>query len=171
MRFHKMRIEDFVVSPAGGELVWLQGLGARYLIAGAQTGGQLAVVEHPIKPHALASPLHTHTREDELSFVITGRVGVQLGDQVVVAEPGTLVFKPRNIPHAFWNEGEDEARVLEMITPAGFDNYFREMAALFADSTSGMPDPQRAAALYERYGLDLDVASIPLLIEAHNLRG
>lgn len=164
-----MRIEDLVVSPEGGEMVWLKGLGARYLINGEQTAGRLAVVEHPIKPRALASPMHTHEREDEISFVIAGRVGVQIGDQVLVAEPGTIVFKPRGIPHAFWNESEEQARVLEMITPAGFDNYFREMAAIYADSTTGMPDPQRAAALYAKYGLELDVASIPRLIQAHNL--
>jgi quercetin dioxygenase-like cupin family protein len=165
-----MRLEDLMVPPEGGELVWLKGLGARYLINGEQTGGRLAVVEHPIKPRALASPMHTHEREDEISFVIAGQVGVQIGDQVLVAEPGTIVFKPRGIPHAFWNESEEEARVLEMITPAGFDNYFREMASIYADSTTGMPDPQRAAALYAKYGLKLDVASIPQLIQAHNLR-
>lgn len=165
-----MRLEDLMVPPEGGELVWLKGLGARYLINGEQTGGRLAVVEHPIKPRALASPMHTHTHEDEISFVVAGRVGVQVGDQVLVAEPGTIVFKPKGIPHAFWNESEEEARVLEMITPARFENYFREMAALYADSTSGPPDPQRAAALYARYGLELDVASIPQLIQAHNLR-
>ncbi|HEY1388839.1 MAG TPA: cupin domain-containing protein [Ktedonobacterales bacterium] len=165
-----MRIDDLVVPPQGGELVWLKGLGARYLITSEQTGGRLAVVEHPIKPRALASPMHTHTREDEISFVIAGRVGVQIGDQVIVAEPGTIVFKPRGIPHAFWNESEEQARVLEMISPAGFDAYFREMAAIYADSTTGLPDPQRAAALYAKYGLELDVASIPQLIQAHNLR-
>ena len=165
-----MRIEELIIAPGGGEAVWLKGLGARYLISGEQTGGRLAVVEHPIKPRALASPMHTHTREDEISFVVAGRVGVQIGDHVLVAEPGTIVFKPRDIPHAFWNESEEEARVLEMISPAGFDAYFREMAAIYADSTTGLPDPQRAAELYAKYGLKLDVASIPQLIQAHHLR-
>ncbi len=115
--------------------------------------------------------MHTHSHEDEISFVIAGRVGVQIGEHVLVAEPGTIVFKPRGVPHAFWNESEEQARVLEMITPAGFESYFREMAAIYAESTTGMPDPQRAAALYVKYGLALDVASIPQLIQAPNLRG
>lgn len=166
-----MQVEDLMVPPEGGELVWLKGIGARYLVAGEQTGGRLAVVEHPIKPRALASPMHTHSHEDEISFVIAGRVGVQIGEHVLVAEPGTIVFKPRGVPHAFWNESDEQARVLEMITPAGFESYFREMAAIYAESTTGMPDPQRAAALYVKYGLALDVASIPQLIQAHNLRG
>lgn len=166
-----MRVDELVLPPETGEMVWLKGIGARYLVRGDQTGGRFAVVVHPIKPRALASPMHTHSHEDEISLVIAGRVGVQIGDQVLVAEPGTVVFKPRGIPHAFWNESDEETRVLEMITPAGFDAYFREMAALYAESTTGMPDPQRAAALYAKYGLDLDVASIPQLIEAHHLRG
>ena len=166
-----MRVDELVLPPETGEMVWLKGIGARYLVRGDQTGGRFAVVMHPIKPRALASPMHTHSHEDEISLVIAGRVGVQIGDRVLVAEPGTVVFKPRGIPHAFWNESDEETRVLEMITPAGFDAYFREMAALYAESTTGMPDPQRAAALYAKYGLDLNVASIPQLIEAHHLRG
>ena len=166
-----MRVEDFVIPPGTGQTDWLMGLGIRYLIGSAQTGGHLAVVEHPIKPRALASPIHTHSREDEFSFVIAGRVGVQIGDLVMVAEPGTLVLKPRGIPHAFWNESEEQALVLEMITPAGFDDYFRELAPLYAELTSGAPDPERAEDLYAKYGLDLDISSVPQLIQAHNLRG
>ena len=166
-----MQVEDLVIPPETGEMVWLKDLGVRYLIAGERTGGLLSVVEHPIRPRALASPVHTHSREDEVSFVIAGQVGVQIGERVIVAGPGTVVFKPRGIPHAFWNESDEEARVLEMITPAGFDAYFREMAALFAAAQGGLPDPEAAAALCAKYGLDLDFNTVPQLIQAHNLRG
>lgn len=166
-----MREEETIVLPDAGELVWLKGLAARYVVAGEHTGNRLSIVEHPIKPKALASPMHTHSREDEISFVIEGRVGVQIGDRIVVAEPGTTVFKPRGIPHAFWNESDEPARVLEIITPAGFEHYFREMSALYAASTTGIPDPQQAAALAAKYGLRMDRESIPHLIQAHNLRG
>jgi hypothetical protein len=96
---------------------------------------------------------------------------MQIGDREWRAGPGTLVLKPRGIPHAFWNEGETPARVLEVITPAGFEPYFREMAALYAASSTGMPDPQQAAALFAKYGLLMDRESIPQLIQAHQLRG
>src|SRR5690349_15116145 len=108
-----MRVDELVLPPETGEMVWLKGIGARYLVRGDQTGGRFAVVVHPIKPRALASPMHTHSHEDEISLVIAGRVGVQIGDRVLVAEPGTVVFKPRGIPHAFWNESDEETRVLE----------------------------------------------------------
>ena len=166
-----MRDDEPIVAPDAGELVWLMGLGARYVIAGERTGDRLSIVEHPIKPKSLASPMHTHTNEDEISYVIEGRVGVQIGDRVVVAGPGTTVFKPRGIPHAFWNDGEEQARVLEVITPAGFEQYFREMAALYAASDTGMPDPQQAGALLAKYSLQMELESIPRLIQAHNLRG
>ena len=69
--------------------------------------------------------MHTHRNEDEYSYVLEGRLGVQLGDEVLEAGPGELVFKPRGVPHAFWNAGDEPLRLLELISPAGFENYFR----------------------------------------------
>lgn len=162
---------ELIVPPDAGETVWLMGLGARYIISGERTDGRLSIVEHPIKPKSLAAPMHTHSREDEISFVIEGRIGVRIGEQVVVAGPGTTVFKPRGVPHAFWNAGDDPARVLEMITPGGFEGYFREMSALLAASSTGMPDPQQAGALFAKYGLQMDLESIPRLMREHSLIG
>ncbi len=77
------------------------------------------------------------------------------------------MFKPRGVPHTFWNAGDEDARLLELISPAGFENYFRELAPLLAEEGPGGPS---VAAVRERYGLDLDPASVPILAEAHNLR-
>jgi hypothetical protein len=82
-----------------------------------------------------------------------------------------VVFKPRGIPHAFWNAGDTTARLLEVITPAGFERYFEEMAALFAEANGGLPDPERAAVLLAKYSLQLDFGTVPQLIQAHGLRG
>ncbi len=122
--------QALVVAPAAGETLWLGGLGVRFLLDGAQTGGRFSLVEHPILPRALAAPLHTHADEDEYSFVLEGQVGVQVGDQVLTAGPGALVIKPRGVPHAFWNAGDVPARLLELISPAGFEHYFAELAPL-----------------------------------------
>ena len=78
-------------------------------------------------PRALAAPLHRHTREDEYSFVLEGRMGALLGDEVVEAGPGDLVFKPRNEWHTFWNAGDEPCRILEIIAPAGFEHFFKEL--------------------------------------------
>ena len=157
------------LAPGEGKMVWLQGLGVRFLVEGDQTGGRFALVEHPLQPRALGAPLHTHQNEDEISYVVEGEVGVQVGDRTQVAGPGALTFKPRGVPHAFWNAGDASARVLEVISPAGFERYFEEAAALFA--SDGPPDPQRAAAIFARYGLSLDLDSIPALMRAHGLTG
>ena len=159
--------EALIVLPDGGKLVWLMGLGVRFLVGGEQTGGRLAVVEHPIRPKAIAAPVHTHAGEDEISFILEGKVGVQIAERVVEATPGTLVFKPRGIPHAFWNPGDAPARLLEMISPAGFERYFEEAAALFA--TGGPPDPARLSGLLAKYRLDLDLDSVPRLVQTYGL--
>lgn len=156
-----------VLGPGEGELVHLFDLGVRFMIGGEQTGGRFSLVEHPLPPRALGSPVHTHRDEDEYSYVLEGRVGVQLGDEIVEAGPGELVFKPRGVPHAFWNAGDEPARLLELISPAGFENYFRELAPLLGAAER---DEQAIGAVVERYALDIDFSTIPVLAERHNLR-
>jgi quercetin dioxygenase-like cupin family protein len=91
-------------------------IGVRFMIDGGDAGDRFAVVEHPMSPRALAAPLHRHTREDEYSYVLEGRVGALLGETVVVGGPGDLIFKPRDHWHTFWNAGEEPARLLEIIS-------------------------------------------------------
>ena len=111
--------------------------------------------------------MHTHTHEDEYSYVLEGSVGVQVGDEVRVAKPGDLVFKPRGVPHAFWNAGDTEARVLEIISPAPFSQFFAELAPLM-DTPEG-PDFEAVAALQASYGLEMDFDSIGMLVEREGL--
>jgi mannose-6-phosphate isomerase-like protein (cupin superfamily) len=141
----------------------------RYLIRGEATGGRFALLEHEIPPRALAAPMHVHQREDEYSFVLEGRVGVQIGDEDGEAGPGELVIKPRGVPHAFWNAGDQPARLLELISPAGFERYFEELAPQL--SRDGPPDLDALAAIQARYGHSMDRESIGGLIERHGLRG
>src|SRR3979411_1607032 len=98
----------------------------RFMIGRDDSGGRFAVVEHLMPPRALAAPLHKHSREDEYSYVLEGRVGARLGDELVFGKPGDLIFKPRDQWHTFWNAGDADARLLEIISPAGFENYFEE---------------------------------------------
>jgi mannose-6-phosphate isomerase-like protein (cupin superfamily) len=153
-----------VVGPKDGARVDLGGLGVRFMT----TGEGFALVEHPIAPRTLAAPMHTHTHEDEFSYVLEGEVGVQIGDEVVYARPGELVCKPRGIPHAFWNRSDEPARLLEVISPAGFERYFAEIAPLLPPA---VPEPDFAAlaAVQARYGLDMDTDSIVTLCEREGL--
>jgi hypothetical protein len=111
--------------------------------------------------------MHTHEHEDEFSLVLEGRVGVQIGDEVTVAAPGDLVRKPRGVPHAFWNAGDAPARLIELISPAGFEAYFAEMAPIL--NVEGPPDFAALAAVQARYGLSMDPTSIGRLAAEHGL--
>jgi quercetin dioxygenase-like cupin family protein len=142
-------------------------LGNRYLLRGDETGGRFALLEHTIPPRALAAPMHTHEHEDEYSLVLEGRVGVQIGDAVVEAGPGELIRKPRGIPHAFWNAGDEEARLLELISPAGFEAYFAEMAPIL--NAAGPPDVVALREVQGRYGLTMDMTSVDRLAREHHL--
>ena len=158
-----------VLSPDEGGTVWLRKLGIRFMIGGEQTQGNFALVEHPIGPRALAAPMHTHEREDEYTYVLEGEVGVQVGDEVRVARPGDLVFKPRGVPHAFWNATDTPARALEIISPAGFERYFAELAPLFPPANQGPLDEEAVGAVRSKYALEMDMSSIPVLAERHGL--
>ena len=117
-----------IVGPDDGREGFLGSIGVRFLIDGAEAGERFSLVEHPMSPRALAAPVHRHTREDEYSFVLEGRMGALLGDDVVEAGPGDLVFKPRNQWHTFWNAGDEPCRILEIISPAGFERFFQELS-------------------------------------------
>lgn len=138
------------------------GLGVEWKIDGALTDHRFAVVHHPMAPRALAAPLHRHHNEDEFSFVLEGTLGALLGDEVVEAGPGSWVRKPRDQWHTFWNAGESECRIIEVITPAGFEDYFREVAQAWGDL-------ERFGEINAKYSLDMDFDSVPGLCERFGL--
>ena len=156
-----------VLGPKDGKAGFLGSIGVRFMIDGAESGGGFSLVEHPMSARALAAPLHRHTREDEYSYILEGRVGALLGDEVVVGGPGDLIFKPRNQWHTFWNAGDEPARLLEIISPAGFEQFFAELVDL---GGVGQAEPQVFADLCARFGLDMKPDSIPGLVERFDLR-
>ena len=155
-----------IVGPRDGKAGSLGGIGVRFMIDGHESGGGFALVEHPMGPRALAAPMHRHTREDEYSYVLEGRVGASLGGEVVYGEPGDLIFKPRGQWHTFWNAGDEPARILEIISPAGFEKFFEQVTG-FAER--GELNPALMAGLAAEYGTELEFESLPGLISTHGL--
>ncbi len=153
-----------IIGPADGKAVDLGSLSVWFMVWAEESGGEFSLVEHPIPPRTLAAPLHRHANEDEYSYVLEGRMGALLGDEVVYAEKGHLVFKPRNQWHTFWNAGDEACRILEIISPGGFEHLFDEVAgdpeAMVGDS---------AESLDARYGLEVDYDSVARLCEEHGL--
>ena len=156
-----------MLGPADGRAGFLGSIGVRFMIDGSESGGGFSLVEHPMSAWALAAPLHRHLREDEYSYVLEGRVGALLGDEVIVGGPGDLIFKPRNQWHTFWNAGDEPARLLEIISPAGFEQFFAELVDLGGAAEA---DPQALGELCARYELEMQPDSVPGLIERFGLR-
>ena len=141
---------QIVTAPGAGKSVWLGGVGVDFKIPAEVTGGAFSLVEHPLDPGRLIPP-HIHYREDELSYVLRGKIGVRIaGHDDYIAGPGSYVFKPRNIAHTFWNAGPEAAHLIELIWPAGFENFFAKLGELAATC---LPDefPERRAALAREY--------------------
>jgi hypothetical protein len=113
-----------VVGPMDGDKIFLGSIGVRFMIAGAETGGRFAFLEHPMSPRALAAPLHRHSRD----------------------EP---------------------CRILEIISPAGFEQYFTELAALGGPLKATR---EQFAQLVQRYGFESRPETIPELLQRFGLR-
>jgi mannose-6-phosphate isomerase-like protein (cupin superfamily) len=160
-------VSEIHLLPTDGDRADFPGLGTRYIVPSDQTDGRFALLEHTIPPRGLAAPVHTHRNEDEYSYVLSGRMGAMIGDDVVEAGPGELVIKPRGIPHAFWNAGDEEVRLLELISPGGFDRYFAELAPHLAGD--GERDFEAMGAIRARYELTMDLETIGPLTERFGL--
>ena len=158
-----------IVGQGEGKSVNIGGLGVDFKIWGTGTAGSLSIVEHPMDPGRLVPP-HLHRHEDELSYVLEGTFGVRIGGEIGAAGPGSYVFKPRHIPHTFWNPGPGPARLIEIITPAGFERYFEELSE--ARRAAANPDDlaARREALSRRYGLEFFPEWIPELKARYNLK-
>lgn len=142
------------------------GVDAVFHLEGAATQDRLSVVEHLMSPGSLIEP-HTHSAEDEYSFVLDGTLGMLLGDREFEAVPGTLVSKPSHVRHAAWNAGTTPVRFLEIISPGGFDRFFPEVAALFSGPTE--PEAEELQRSAERYGLTFHIEMVNELIDRHGL--
>jgi quercetin dioxygenase-like cupin family protein len=120
---------------------------------GADTANAFALMEYILAPGGGAG-LHTHTREDESFYVLAGELAVQLADEAVAVTPGEFVHIPRGTPHAFVNQGREPVTALVILTPAGLEQFFVDLAELAAAAPDGQIAPETLEALTARYGLE-----------------
>ena len=157
-----------VVRPGEGRTGDLGAITVDFKLSGDDTGGALAVVEHGFPPGALVPP-HIHTRVDEFSIVTQGEIGFRSGDREAVLGPGGYITKPRGEAHAMWNAGPGPARMIELISPAGFDLFFRAVVEMLE---SGTADPERGAQLAADYGLSfVETPWLADIVSRFHLRG
>jgi quercetin dioxygenase-like cupin family protein len=154
-----------VVAPGGGATVKLFGVRFTYKVVSEDCGGTLAVMEVDIPPGTLVKP-HSHAREDEFSLVQAGTVGIRIGDQVLAAEQGSWLVKPRGTPHAMWNTGNEPARVIEIVSPGGLEEYFAKLAPILTEHRT----PPEYYQLAEDYGITIQDDWVQELEQAHGVK-
>jgi mannose-6-phosphate isomerase-like protein (cupin superfamily) len=134
-----------VVPHHSGETIKVHGGWLSFLAVGDQTNGAYALIETANDP-STGVRLHVHEREDETWFILEGEYVFQVGSQIISAQAGDYVFGPRNVPHSYANRSASVARALIMVTPAGFEEFWRESARLG-------PDIAAHQALGQKYGV------------------
>ena len=154
------------VEPHGPDALLIPGLTASTRLSSAETGS-VSIVEHVFSPGALVPP-HTHTLEDEISYVVMGEIGFRSNGKEVTLAAGGYIVKPRNELHSMWNAGSTPARMIEIISPAGFEKYFVELAEAVA-AARGLPDPDTMGAIAGRFGLSFDLGEVPDLVARYGL--
>jgi uncharacterized cupin superfamily protein len=150
--------------------VTLGKLGARLDIARTENEANVAIVEHTLPPHTLAAPLHRHSREDEISYVLEGEMTVLADDELSTVPAGESVVKGRGVWHTFWNAGDEPLRFLEIIAPGDFSEFFQEVAPLTPLDPSDEETVGEFLRIGERYGFEADLGSVPTLCEAYGLQ-
>jgi len=155
----------FLVQPAGGRVVMEGPLGVITKIPGTATNRVISIVEHPVAARILVPP-HVHQDHDEWSYILEGRIGARVGDDEFIADTGSYILKPRQIPHVFWNPDDSPARILEIITPSGLEEMFATFGELGA---RGELTPETMAQTAARYGSTMSMDWIPDLVARHGL--
>lgn len=100
-----------------------------YKVSAEDSQGRFVLLQGGLAPRMLIAP-HVHSREDEMSIVIRGRLGARVGEKEYSLGPGGVLLKPRNIVHAMWNPTDEPSVILEYITPAAYVRFFEEVAAM-----------------------------------------
>jgi mannose-6-phosphate isomerase-like protein (cupin superfamily) len=131
----------YVVGPGEG----VPGPGSAVKASGGSTGGSLTVIETTIDG---GPPRHTHSREDESFYILTGTLDVECGEDRLRAGPGSFVFLPRHLPHVFRSVG-GQATALLIVTPGGLDEYFAELSAALAANA----DATQVRTIQQAYGI------------------
>lgn len=160
-------INPFVyTAPGGGRTISLGPLGLIFKVMGDATHGSLTVIEHILPPGLIAGPPFLHRREDIASYVLEGNLTVWIDNQVKELSTGSMIIKPRNTFHTFWNSGPGIVRCLEIVSPAGFENYLLELSQILE---KGPIDPQIRSELWSKYDVEYDLVQLPKLMERYQV--
>jgi mannose-6-phosphate isomerase-like protein (cupin superfamily) len=148
--------------------VFFRALGTTYKVLSKSVSGSVAIVEHTLEAKSFGAPMHKHTHEDEISYVLEGNLSVMQNGEVQSAGPGYFVVKPRGIFHTFWNAGEERIRFIEIISPGNFEYYYAEIAPYLAPGKP--PELDKLMAIRVKYGLEFDMSAAEAIIKKYGLK-
>lgn len=149
-----------VARPGTDRAAWYSGWLVIFLATGEETGGAYSLTEvRGRRGHSVAPPLHVHTREEECFYVTEGAITCYVADPVIDVPTGGFVILPRNVPHRY-ELATDEARLLNICTPAGFEEFYRALSVPaplleLPPAPEGRPDIARLVATASRYGIEI----------------
>ncbi len=132
-------------------VVVLGGIEIVYLTTSEDTDGVYSLFEITMPP-GQGPPPHVHSREDESWYVLDGEFDFQVGERSFAAAPGDFLLGPRNVPHGLKAVGTTPAKILMVVTPAGFERFFDELAEL---TVSPPFDFDQVRVLFEKYGMKI----------------
>lgn len=148
--------------------IFFRALGTTYKVLSKSVSGSAAIVEHTVESKSIGAPMHKHTHEDEISYVLEGELTVIQNGEVQTAGPGEYIVKPRGIFHTFWNSGDERIRFIEIITPGNFESYFAEMAPFLLPGQPPQIDKMKETAA--KYGLIVDPYAADEIIKQYGLK-
>jgi quercetin dioxygenase-like cupin family protein len=125
----------------------------RYLMDGTVTGAASGMFELTVPPGARVPPAHSHRDNEEIVYVLEGKLRYAVDDETRDLVPGERMYTPCGSVHAFSNPHGETARALIILTPDIGAQYFRDVAEVV--NAGGPPDPAKMIAVMTRYGLQL----------------
>jgi quercetin dioxygenase-like cupin family protein len=147
--------------------IFFRALGTAYKVLSKSVNGSVAIVEHTVEPKSIGAPMHKHTHEDEISYVLEGELSVIQDGIVQIAKPGQYIVKPRGIFHTFWNAGNERIKFIEVITPGNFEYYFAELATFLEIGKPPQMDKVRETGT--KYGLIVEPTAAEDIIKKYGL--
>ena len=162
-----MEISDNRPDIQVNQKIFFRALGTTYKVLSKSVNGSTAIVEHTVEPKSVGAPMHKHTHEDEISYVLEGELSVIQDGNEQIARAGQYIIKPRGIFHTFWNAGNERIRFIEVITPGNFEYYFAELAPFL--ETGKAPQMDKVRETGAKYGLIVDPKGAEDIIKKYGL--
>ena len=144
-------MKPIVVAPGAGRFIAVGSAGTGVMVKASpdETGGLCTVWEGRVPAGMVGAGPHYHRERDEFFYVLTGELVLRIGDETHTAPAGTFAFVPRGTIHGFHNASTDEASLLVMHHPGGFEQFLEAMQELMKRNGT----KEERAALADRFDM------------------